>query len=228
VPRRWDLRLILLKVRSGYRDDVDLGNVTRLYCVRHGESEANRLRVFSNRELAHGLTDVGRAQVHALADRLSGVAFDAFYASPILRARESAEILSTRLAIAFEVTAALAEYDVGELEGRSDEHSWHRYDELHSAWVRDGALDARHPGGESYNDVCARFGSLVARLRQLPPSASVLLVGHGGTFYCALSHFCTNVSPSFAFTRGIGHADVVIVDLAPEAMTCVSWAGSTP
>ena len=92
--------------------------MTLLYFVRHGESEANVLHVFSNRELVHGLTDTGRAQVQALADQLAGVRFDAFYTSPILRARQSAQIVSDRLGLPFEVTPALAEYDVGILEGR--------------------------------------------------------------------------------------------------------------
>ena len=180
--------------------------VTLLYFVRHGESEANVLHVFSNRELVHGLTDTGRAQVQALADQLAGVRFDAFYTSPILRARQSAQIVSDRLGLPFEVTPALAEYDVGILEGRSDEASWRQYDELHTAWVRDGAFDARHPGGESFNDVCA-----------------VLLLGHGGTFYCVLSRLCSNIEPDLAFRRGIHHTEIVVVDLQPDGLTCLSW-----
>jgi broad specificity phosphatase PhoE len=32
----------------------------RLYFVRHGESKANLLEIFSNRGLKHGLTERGR------------------------------------------------------------------------------------------------------------------------------------------------------------------------
>ena len=87
----------------------------QLYFVRHGESEANVRQVFSNsdRDTAFGLTDVGRAQVEDLAGRLAGVPFAAFYCSPVLRARQSADIVSARLGIDYVVTPAIASLPPG-------------------------------------------------------------------------------------------------------------------
>ena len=197
--------------------------MTLLYCVRHGESEVNLLHEFSNRGLKHGLTDLGRTQVHRLADKLQGIPFHAAFSSPLLRARQSAEILSERLRIPFEITPALTEYDVGILEGKTDDASWLRYADLHTAWVGDRAFDARHDGGESYNDVCARFSPLLERIRAEMPANPVLLLGHGGTFYCVLSRLCSNVELSYPFQRGIRHTHVVIVDLQAESVTCLRW-----
>ena len=81
-----------------------------VYFVRHGESEANVLNVFSNRGTKHPLTSRGREQVEMLAGKLADVNFGAFYSSPVWRATESAEILSRRLGISYEVTEALREY----------------------------------------------------------------------------------------------------------------------
>src|SRR3712207_7985054 len=50
----------------------------------------------SNRDVPHALTERGRAQVEALAEKLQGIQFGAFYCSPILRARQSANILAAR------------------------------------------------------------------------------------------------------------------------------------
>src|SRR5438132_8688279 len=108
--------------------------MTELYFVRHGESMANTLRVFSNRDLAHSLTERGKEQVEALADGLQSISFAALYCSPILRARESAEILSRRLQLPYTVTPALAEWDVGILEGTSADAGWADYDALCEAW----------------------------------------------------------------------------------------------
>src|SRR5215813_10095755 len=108
---------------------------TRLYFVRHGESEANSLHMISNRDLPHGLTETGLAQMEQLAERLKVIPFAAFYASPLLRARQSADILAARLRLPYTVTAALAEFDLGILEGRSDATSWRRFDELLDAWL---------------------------------------------------------------------------------------------
>jgi broad specificity phosphatase PhoE len=183
------------------------------------------LRVFSNREAPHGLTDLGRKQVQALADKLSGMRFAAFYASPILRARESASILSERLGIPFDVSEALREYEVGELEGRSDDAAWAQYHELHAAWLR-GAIDVSVGGGESFRQICARFQPLLNRIRAREVDGNVLLLGHGGTFYCVLSHLCSNLEASFVFERGLGHTDVVVTELTAGGLSCVSWGDS--
>jgi broad specificity phosphatase PhoE len=197
----------------------------RLYFVRHGESAANLQRVFSNRNAPHALTPRGRDQVAALADKLVGIPFVAAFTSPIPRAQESAAILSDRLGIQFEVSEALREYDVGELEGRSDAASWQRYAALHEAWLR-GELDACHPSGESYNAVCRRFTPLLARIRRFDESDAVLLLGHGGTFYCVLSSLCSNLDPNFVFGHGLDHTDVVLTELTDDGLTCVAWGDS--
>ena len=141
----------------------------------------------------------------------------------MLRARQSADILAQRLGVEYVVTHALTEYDVGILEGRSDQRSWDRYAELHQTWITCGDVDAKHEGGESYREVCERFAPLLDELRSSPPNGPVLLMGHGGTFYCVLSHFCTNVDPAFAFRRGLHHTEVVITKLSEARLICLAW-----
>lgn len=67
---------------------------TRLILVRHGESEANLQGIISNRTLPHSLTPKGRQQALALAAQLQGLDVSCIYTSPILRARETAGLLS--------------------------------------------------------------------------------------------------------------------------------------
>ncbi len=95
----------------------------RLYFVRHGESEANLLNEFSNRGLKHGLTQ----QAHALAQSLRSIPVTALFSSPLLRARQTAEILARELGVAYQMTDALREFDCGLLEGKMDAESWQRY-----------------------------------------------------------------------------------------------------
>jgi broad specificity phosphatase PhoE len=54
---------------------------------------------------------------------------------------------------AYVVTPAIAEYDVGELEGKSDAASWQRYYAVRQAWFRDKEWTARIEGGESFEDI---------------------------------------------------------------------------
>ena len=95
----------------------------KLYFVRHGESEANILHEISNRGWKHGLTEKGREQSRQLAQNLSASGISKIFTSPLRRAVETAQILALELGAPLEVTQALAEYDCGILEGKSDEQS---------------------------------------------------------------------------------------------------------
>jgi broad specificity phosphatase PhoE len=133
-------------------------------------------------------------------------------------------MLADALGIDFEVTESLREYDVGVLEGRSDDTAWRHYDALHAAWIR-GDLDARIEAGESYTEICARFQPLLDQVRA-SDADNVLLLGHGGTLYCVLSKLCANLDRSAVFARGLGHTDVVVTQLTPRGLECVTWGDS--
>src|SRR6266487_374836 len=176
----------------------------QLYFVRHGESEANVRQVFSNwdRDPLYGLTDVGRAQVEDLAGRLAGVLFAAFYCSPVLRARQSADIVSARLGIDYVLTRALAEYDVGELEGKSDAASWQRYYAVRDTWFRDKDWTARIEGGESFEDIRARFVPFIEALLASSPPGPGLLLGHGARSIACCRSFCRTSPSTSSSTTG--------------------------
>src|SRR4030095_7217744 len=99
----------------------------RFYFVRHGESEANVLRVISNRGRQHGLTERGRQQARLLAQRIRGEPLSLIYGSPLLRGEQTATILAAELRLPYTVTGALCEYDCGVLEGRSDAEAWQQH-----------------------------------------------------------------------------------------------------
>lgn len=95
----------------------------KLYFTRHGESEANLLREHSNRGFRHPLTSKGREQAAILAQKLVDVPVPQLFTSPIMRAVQTAEILSGTLGVPYESADALREYDCGILEGRADEEA---------------------------------------------------------------------------------------------------------
>ena len=202
----------------------------QLYFVRHGESEANVRRGFSNsdRDPLYGLTDVGRVQVEDLAGRLAGVPFAAFYCSPALRARQSADIVAARLGIDYVLTRALAEYDVGELEGKSDAASWQRYYAVRDTWFRDKDWTARIEGGESFEDIRARFVPFIEALLASSPPGPVLLLGHGGTFHCMLPIILSNITFDLVLDHGMGHTSVVVAEQRAHGLVCVQWGMAAP
>jgi probable phosphoglycerate mutase len=64
------------------------------------------------------LSDQGKSEAQATANFLSQFGFGAFYTSPLGRAVETAEILSTQLGIAPKHLVGLQERDFGIMEGR--------------------------------------------------------------------------------------------------------------
>lgn len=156
----------------------------RIFFVRHGESEANIQKLFSNRGWKHPLTQRGREQSRALAARLQGRGVVAIYSSPLRRAVESAEILGERLGVVCEIEPALIEYDVGIYENRRDDEGWRAYAAVEQRWAK-GEFDARLPEGESSLDIQNRIIPFIHRLTRLfgkREDASVALIGHGGTY----------------------------------------------
>jgi alpha-ribazole phosphatase len=145
--------------------------------LRHGESEANRARVFSGHHDV-GLTARGEAQARKagreIAELLGGRRLDQVLSSDLQRAVRTA-VLATKAA---EQTATIRHYPslrerhLGEWQGKS-------IDKLKASGER-AILHTWHgcaPGGESLAELAQRS---LTTLAQLEPVENVLLVGHGG------------------------------------------------
>jgi broad specificity phosphatase PhoE len=196
----------------------------QIYFVRHGESEANLLREFSNGLNKHGLTEKGRAQALALAQTLRGKPITRIYTSPILRALQTAEILARELRLPLEIANALSEYSVGVLEGRSDPESHDLFWQETEAWLKRGELNRRIPQGESFLDIRARFLPFVQTLQE-EQAGDALLVGHGGTSRCMLPLALNNISFAFALEHGMANTAAVIAESTPRGLVCRDWCG---
>ena len=197
----------------------------KLYFVRHGESEANRLHIISNRGDHYGLTPTGRQQAHTLAKILQQHPISAMFTSPLCRAIETAEILSHLLGKPYQITEALREYDCGILEGKSDPASWQLHQDIANDWLLNQNWE-RHPDqGERLLDIKNRFLPFIDTLTHdiSLAEAHILLVGHGGLFKLMLPLLLTNIEPPFVVGQGINHTDCIIVERQPNGFRCLQW-----
>ena len=195
----------------------------KLYFVRHGESEANTQHVISNRESPFPLTPKGRQQAETLAEKLKGNPFCTMFSSPVLRARETAEILSAALGIPYQVTEALREYDCGILEEKSDEESWGHHNQYYEDWVLRGQYTNKPEGGECFLDIQSRFVPFIENLTQGDGDKNILLVGHGGLFTLMLPLVLTNIDHAFTTSRGLGNAWYVLARQGADGLVCLRW-----
>ena len=138
--------------------------MTTLLLVRHGETDWNadgRLQGQTNRPLS----EFGRRQAQRLADELAAEQLVAIYSSDLARARETAEIVGTRVGLPVTFDPDLREKDWGTWEGLT-------------AVERDRVEFA----GESTE---AHQDRILRALRRIsdshPAGGSVLVVTHGGS-----------------------------------------------
>jgi len=143
--------------------------------LRHGESIGNAESRWQGQS-DYALTDKGRRQASALAERWKseGVKFDLVIASPLVRAKETAEIITSALNAKLEIDPILLERDIGEMEGLTADEVRKRpqppyvtpYDSIGGEGEGDWALFLR--AGQALHDL----------VRRSP--GSYLIVSHGG------------------------------------------------
>lgn len=94
-----------------------------IYFVRHGESEANRDKVFAGKRADVELTDTGRSQAKQAGKEIreNNIVIDHVVCSPLKRTRETAKILVQEIGFSIEDIVyddRIAEYDLGITTGK--------------------------------------------------------------------------------------------------------------
>jgi len=145
--------------------------VDTLVLVRHGATAWNASGYCQgHKDVA--LSDTGKRQVELLREELSDYSFDRAYASPLLRARQTAQGIGYEP----EVLPELIEIDRGHWEGHGPDEIQRRWGKLHKQWYVDPA-GLGMPGGEAFDDLWARAGRVAAQLEQ-GPGEKVLAAAH--------------------------------------------------
>ena len=199
----------------------------RLYFVRHGQSEANVQMVISNRDLFHPLTELGRQQTEALARSLTDVPVAAIYASPIVRAAQTAQIVAAAKGLPVEIADALREPDCGIMEGRRDDAAWAEHDRVVSDWVEQCQFDSRIGGGESFHDLRARFVPFIEQITAVHGDTdhNLLLITHGSLLYLMLPLVLTNLDAATVGEYPMPNAAVIIAEKRASDLVCLEWCG---
>ena len=158
-----------------------------LVLTRHGLTDRSIPEQHLGQRMDAPLNEAGRRQAAALADRLERVDFDRVISSPLIRARETAEIVAPAERV--ELDARLLEMDYGEWEGLTYEDLARDHAAARKRWEQAPDI-LRYPGGESGNDVAVRVRAFLDDLlddhvaRHGPGShdeGPVLAVAHSST-----------------------------------------------
>ena len=152
----------------------------QLLVIRHGETEWSRIGRHTGRTDVP-LNDQGRDEARAAARTLDGWSIGRAFASPLGRARETAELVDPACGVL--VDPDLVEWDYGVYEGRTtpeirdEEPAW-------SVWT--------HPmkGGESIDEVGARVDRFLSRALSELESGNAAVFAHGHVLAILIARWC--------------------------------------
>ncbi|MFC1413082.1 bifunctional RNase H/acid phosphatase [Streptacidiphilus sp. N1-12] len=164
---------------AGWAAPADLGTPTTLVLLRHGETALTPEKRFSGsgRGVDPELSERGLAQ----ADR-AAAAFAArgtvqvIVSSPLLRCRQTAAAVATRLGLEVRIEEGLREADFGVFEGLTFAEVKERYPVELDAWL--GSARNAPPEGESFVAVSRRVAVARDKLLARYPGRTVLVVSH--------------------------------------------------
>ena len=158
----------------------------KLALIRHAQTSANIDQVW------HGhtdtpLTDCGFEQIQLLGKHFHRVMKpDAIYASPLQRAKLTAEAVAKNFDLRVNIDDRLKEFGIGEWEGISFERLSTELNFIPKMF-EDEHYAA--PGGESRFEVRQRFISAIEEIAAKHLKESIVIVSHGVALALALDHW---------------------------------------
>lgn len=176
-----------------------------LLVVRHAQSEGNARGIFTG-GLDLSLTDLGRRQAQALADRLASQPIAAVYASGLERARETARPTAERLGLPIMILDALREAGLGEAEGLT----WAQVLGRWTLGVGTRWAD-QITGAEPGEDVRARVTVGLEELMERHRDDVALCVSHAGTITHGFQHVL-GLAPDQGVRLPIQHAALNVIE----------------
>ena len=195
----------------GWGPDIGAPTVTLL--VRHGVTQHSLERRFSGSggRLDPPLVDEGRAQVGAAAAELvARGGADVLVCSPMLRTRQTAEILGRSLGLEPVVVDGLEEGRFGEWDGATFAEVMTRWPKELEAWL--GSPDVAPPGGESLRDIHSRVGAALQQVLDRYRGARIAVAAHVGSIRALSTHRLDAPLPA-----------MIRMDPAPATITTLTW-----
>jgi broad specificity phosphatase PhoE len=154
--------------------------------ARHGQSTWNADGRWQGRA-DPPLSELGERQaedaVTVLRDRAdAGLTIDRIWASPLARARRTAEIIGAGFGLGVATDPRLQEVDAGEWTGMTRE-------EIDAAWPDYLTEHRRPPGFETHEHLLARALEALGAIAGSTAGQTVLVVTHGGVIGAVERHF---------------------------------------
>ena len=198
--------------------------VTRLLIIRHGQSLWNEAgRIQGQQDIA--LSALGLRQAEALGNRLRAAHLDAIYASPLLRARQTAAAIAGPHGMDVRLEPDLAEIHHGMWEGMTEADVATQFGDLLDLW-RTRPSQVQMPGGEHFVDCQARGLAAVERIAAAHPAQTVAVVTHDVVVKAVIAHVL-GLDADHITRFNVDNTGVSVVTYGPDGavVQCVNDTG---
>ncbi len=163
----------------------------KLILIRHGQTEMNAQNLYFGK-LNPLLNDLGIEQAYMVKEKLSNIAYDYIYSSPLERARETAEICNY-LDKEIIYDNRLEEINFGAFEGLTFKEISKKFPnevkEMERNWKTFNYIT-----GESPKEM---FERAVSFLETLDYTKDNLVISHWGIINCIISYFVSGTLDSY-------------------------------
>lgn len=157
---------------------------TKVFLVRHGETEWNKLGKFQGCQDID-LSDEGIVQAQYLSKKFSDN-FDYIYTSPLKRALQTAKVIANSKEIKPTIINELREINFGEWEGLTLKEILDNFPKEFNNW-RNDKVEAPMCGGDlSLKNACKRAKTAITEIVAKHRGKKILIVAHGGIIKAGL------------------------------------------
>ena len=178
--------------------------------MRHGEADNNVNRILVGRHIESHLTENGRQQVRDTANYLKGIQVDKVFVSPVIRARETAEIVCDVINLDYEIDERLYEIELGKLVGMNYEDIIEKHGNLFLKFYSGDEQMLDDYGVESFTSVKMRIKHLLDEAIERYPDKNIVFVTHLDPIKAAIS-LLLDLKPEALYQWHIRNAALTIL-----------------
>lgn len=208
-----------------------VNKMTKIYLIRHGETDANLVGKFEGQGGNSPLNDNGLLQASCLAKRFEKEEISAIYTSDLRRAVQTAEAVAKIQKSDMIIKMELREIDIGIWEGLTQDEISTNDPDLYLQWSTD-YTSVLVPESESFHDLAERSIRAFNELASLHRGNTIAIVSHGGPIKSILG-FLTGMEPKDfmgidMYNTGVNHIDLLSKSHQVRYMNCIAHLNSEP
>ncbi len=182
----------------------------KVYIIRHGQTEWNK------KGRIQGKTDIelnkdGIEQATMARKNIENYDIDLIIASPLKRARQTAEIINKNMKVPIIYENAVVERDFGEFEGMVRK-------EIKDEMLNSGALYKQessevYKGVEPMSQLCERVWIFLDKLKEEYKGKNILIVTHGGVTRAINGYFEPTNKDKVLEKMGLSNCEIKMYEM---------------